>query len=157
MTVSPPMTAFQPQDPDFERRVRASFARQGAMTWLGARLLEVLPGACTVGLPYRAELTQQDGFFHAGIIATVADTAAGYAAFTLMPAEASVLSIEFKQNMMAPAVGDTLIARGLVDRAGRTITVVTAEVFVVADGIEKKVAKMQATMMCLQRSEPAQR
>jgi len=149
MTAPLSLTAFQPQDPHFEQRVRDDFARQTVMTYLGAALRAIAPGACEVALPYRPEMTQQDGFFHAGIIATVADTAAGYAAFSLMPADASVLSIEFKQNMMAPAVGDTLVARALVDRAGRTITVVSAEVFTVKDGMEKKVAKMQATMMCV--------
>lgn len=146
-------TGFKPADAGFEQRVRDNFARQRVMALLGAELAAVGPGTCTVSVSYRAELTQQDGFFHAGIIATVADTAAGYAAFSLMPADAAVLSIEFKQNMMAPAVGDTLIARALVDRPGRTVTVVTAEVFAVKDGVEKKVAKMQATMMCVRRVE----
>ena len=115
--------AFEPVDPQFVQRVRQSFTQQGAMSLIGARLTAVEPGACTIELPWRADLTQQDGFFHAGIVTTVADSAAGYAAFTLMPADARVLTVEFKLNLMAPARGPLLIARGTVRRAGRTLSV----------------------------------
>ena len=98
------------------------------MTHLGAVLADLAPGRCVIGLPWRPELTQQDGFFHAGAIATIADSAVGYAAFTLMPATARVLTVEFKLNLMAPARGDEALARGVVKRAGRTITVAQAEV-----------------------------
>src|SRR5688500_12604312 len=123
-----------PSDPDFAARVRDSFGRQGAMAHLGARLADVAPGACTIELPYRPELSQQDGFFHAGVITTIADSAAGYAAFTLMPAQARVLTVELKINLMAPAAGELAIARGMVQRAGRTLTVVQAEVEVAKGG-----------------------
>lgn len=140
---------FTPSDPDFERRTRASFARQGIMELLGARLTRVAPGGCEIELPYRPALSQQDGFFHAGSIATIADSAAGYAAFTLMPAGARVLSVEFKINLLAPAQGERAIARGLVHKAGRTLTTAQADVHVVRDGEEIRVALLLATMFCL--------
>ena len=136
-----------PPDPAFEARVRASFAKQAFMTTLGAEMTHVSPGRVTLRLPIRADLLQQHGFLHAGAIATVADSACGYAALTLMPADAAVLSIEFKVNMLAPAVGDAVIARAEVIRAGKTVMVCRADVFAVKGGEEKLVAAMQATMM----------
>jgi len=97
--------AFQPADPDFETRVRASFGRQGIMQLIGAELTRVEPGLATIELPYRATLTQQHGFFHAGMTSTIADSAAGYAAYSLFPAASSVLTVEFKINLVAPADG----------------------------------------------------
>lgn len=121
-------TAFEPADPDFARRTRESFARQGAMALLGASLGRVEPGRVEIALDFRAELSQQHGFFHAGVLATIADSAGGYAAFTLFPADAGVLTVEFKVNLMAPADGERIVAEGRVLRAGRTITVAQFDV-----------------------------
>ncbi|HET6229817.1 MAG TPA: PaaI family thioesterase [Longimicrobiaceae bacterium] len=140
---------FQPQDPAFEARVRDSFARQRVMETIGARLVRVAPGEVDIEMPYHADLSQQHGFLHAGIVSTVLDSACGYAAFSLMPADAAVLSIEFKTNLMAPARGELLIARAHVVRAGRTVTVCTADAFMVENGTEKHVATMLGTMMTL--------
>src|SRR5262249_42287659 len=125
------MTTFQPQDPDFEARVRASYARQQVMTTIGANLVAVAPGAVAMELPFRSDLTQQHGFLHAGIVTTIADSACGYAAFSLMPAKAAVLTVEYKVNLLAPAKGERLIARGRVLKPGRTLTVCAGDVFAV--------------------------
>jgi uncharacterized protein (TIGR00369 family) len=138
---------FTPKDPDFAARVRTSFADQRVMATIGAALTHVGPGEVDITLPFRDDLTQQDGFLHAGMLATVADSACGYAAYTLMPAAANVLSIEFKINMLAPAVGSSVVARARVLRAGRTITVCRADVFSLREGEEKLVASMVGTMM----------
>lgn len=113
---------------DFARRVKASFARQRIMRLLGARLRRVAAGAVEVELPARADLVQQHGFLHAGVLATIADSAGGYAAYTLMPPASSVLTIEFKLHLLRPAVGKRFVARGRVKRAGRNITVTELEV-----------------------------
>lgn len=136
-----------PPDPDFAARVRANFAKQKLMTTIGAVLETVEAGAVSIRLPFRDDLTQQHGFMHAGAIASVADSACGYAALSLMPADAGVLSIEFKVNMLSPAKGEWLVARGEVIRAGRTIMVCRADVVSVTAGEQKLVAAMQATMM----------
>ncbi len=141
------MGSFTPADPEFEARVRASFARQAMMTTLGATLERVAPGEVDVRLPFRADLTQQHGFLHAGAMTTVADSACGYAALTLMPAEAAVLTVEFKVNLMAPGKGESIVARGRVLRAGRTLTTCAGDVFAIAGGEEKLVLTMLATMM----------
>ncbi|CAA9301088.1 MAG: Thioesterase [uncultured Gemmatimonadetes bacterium] len=138
---------IEPQDPGFEARVRAGFQRQQVMATLGARLTRVAPGETEIELPFRAELAQQDGFLHAGIVTTILDSACGGAAFTLMPADAGVLSIEFKTNLLAPARGELLVARARVVRAGRTITVCQADGLMVDGGREVHVATMTATMM----------
>ncbi len=142
-----------PQDPAFEIRVRDSYARQRVMDTLGARLARVEAGEVEIELPYREDLTQQHGFLHAGIVTTVLDSACGYAAFSLMPADAAVLSIEFKTNLLAPARGELLRARGRVVRAGRTVTVCEAEGWMVEGGHEKHVATMLATIMTLRDRE----
>jgi uncharacterized protein (TIGR00369 family) len=142
---------MQPSDPDFERRVRASFDRQRLMQTIGAKVDAVAPGRVELRLPYREDLTQQHGFLHAGTIAAVADSACGYAALTLMPADAAVLSIEFKVNMLAPAMGEAIVARGEVIRAGRTVMVCRADVVSITNGAEKLVAAMQGTMMVVRR------
>jgi len=136
-----------PGDPNFEARVRASFEKQQLMTTIGAMLDRVEAGKVDIRLPFRADLTQQHGFLHAGTIAAVADSACGYAALSLMPADAGVLSIEFKVNMLAPAKGDAIVARGVVIRAGRTIMVCRADVVSITGRDEKLVAAMQGTMM----------
>jgi uncharacterized protein (TIGR00369 family) len=131
----------------FETRVRASFDKQKLMTTIGAKLEDVAAGTVAIRLPYRDDLTQQHGFLHAGTIAAIADSACGYAALTVMPADAAVLSIEFKVNMLAPAKGDGVVARAQVIRAGRTIVVTRADVYAITGTEEKLVAAMQGTMM----------
>ena len=135
------------RDPNFEARVRASFVKQKLMRTIGAVLEMVTAGAVDIRLPFREDLTQQHGFLHAGTIAAVADSACGYAALSLMPADAGVLSIEFKVNMLAPAKGEAIVARGEVIRAGRTIMVCRADVYSMIGAEEKLVAAMQGTMM----------
>lgn len=137
-------------DPDFANRVRDSFQRQEFMATLGATLDRIEPGAVDISLPIHAGLTQQDGFVHAGAVAAIADSACGYAAFTLMPVGAGVLAVEFKINLMAPAAGDSLIARGRVLRAGRTLTVCQADVVAVVAGVERTVAILTSTNMTMQ-------
>ena len=137
-------------DPDYEARVRESFGRQAFMATCGATIVSVRPGEVVLELPQRADLTQQHGSLHAGVIAAVADSACGYAAFTLMPRDHAVLSVEFKTNLLAPARGERFRATARVVRSGRTLTVCTAEVVAVAEGQETLVAVMQATMIGLQ-------
>jgi len=144
---------FTPQDPGFGPRVRASFAAQPAMAAIGARITRVAPGEVDVELPFRDDLTQQNGFIHAGMLAAVLDSACGYAAFSLMPAGAGVLSIEFKVNLLAPAVGERILVRGRVVRAGRTISVCTADAYAVRDGVERHVSTMTGTMMTMLNRE----
>jgi uncharacterized protein (TIGR00369 family) len=142
---------MKPVDDDYERRTRASFARQPAMATIGIAIEEVAPGQVVLSMPYRAELTQQHGFQHAGIVATGLDTACGYAAFTLMPADAGVLTIEFKVNLLAPARGPLLTFEGTVTKPGRTISVVDGRAWEsAAEGAERKlVATMTATLMTI--------
>ena len=140
---------FVARDTEFQSRVRESFSRQRVMLLLGASLAHVAPGEVDILLPFRPDLTQQDGFLHAGIIATIADSACGYAAHTLMERQTNVLSIEFKLNLLAPALGDTLVARARVLRAGRTITVCRADIVASCNGSEKLVATMLGTMMAV--------
>jgi uncharacterized protein (TIGR00369 family) len=141
---------LEPRDPRFAARVRESFEKQRVMHTLGARLVRVEPGEVDIELPFQDSLTQQHGFLHAGIVTTVLDSACGYAAFSLMPADAGVLSIEFKTNLLAPAAGERLIARARVVRGGRTITVCQADALMVAGGEERLVATMLGTMMTVQ-------
>ncbi|PIG97152.1 PaaI family thioesterase [Deinococcus sp. UR1] len=133
-----------------EARVRASFMRQGAMALLGATVAHVAPGEVDLHLPFRPELTQQHGLFHGGFIATLCDSACGYAALTVLPAGQEVVSVEFKLNFMAPARGEHVVARGRVIRSGRTLTVCQGEVLVTEGGQERTVATMLATMMAVQ-------
>lgn len=144
------MATFQPGDPAYESRVRASFARQSMMTVLGASLERVAPGEVDIRLPFRADLTQQHGFLHAGVTTTIADSACGYAALSLMPPGAAVLTVEFKVNLMAPAAGQVFVARGRVLKAGRTLTTCAGDVFAVDGGEEKHVLAMLGTIMTLQ-------
>jgi uncharacterized protein (TIGR00369 family) len=142
--------ATTPPDPDFAARIRRSFGRQRLMATLGATLDRVAPGEVVIALPFREELTQQHGFLHAGAVTSVADTACGYAALTLMPAGAAVLTVEFKVNLLAPAAGERFVARARVARAGRTLTVCTGEVAALLGGGEKPVALITATLMAVQ-------
>jgi uncharacterized protein (TIGR00369 family) len=144
------VTARTPKDPDFEFRVRQSFDRQRFMATIGASLIRVEPGEVDLELTPREELTQQHGFLHAGVLASAADSACGYAALSLMPPGAAVLSIEFKINMLAPAAGERIVARGRVIRAGKTITVCWGEVVAHSANEEKLVATMVATMMTVE-------
>ena len=141
------MKDFTATDPDFAERVRKSFDAQGIMDHIGATLTLIGPGVCEIELPYSDAVSQQHGFFHGGVIGTIADSAGGYAAFGLMDAEDGILTVEYKLNLMAPADGDLLVARGQVVRAGRTLTVARAEVGVVKNGVEVACAAMQQTLM----------
>ena len=141
---------MNPANPDFERAVRESFVEQRVMRLIGAELSTVASGLVEISLPFRPDLTQQDGFLHAGVITTIADSAAGYAAYTMMPAGSRVLSVEFKVNLMRPARGETFVARAEVVKSGRTLSVVRADVFAInGAGDKEMVATMQGTMMCL--------
>jgi uncharacterized protein (TIGR00369 family) len=134
-------------DPNFDARVRASFAKQAFMATIGAGIAELAAGRVSLRMPVRDDLTQQHGFVHAGAIASLADSACGYAALSLMPADVAVLSVEFKVNMLSPAKGDAIIARAEVIRPGKTIMVCRADVFAISGTDEKLVAAMQGTMM----------
>jgi len=136
-------------EPDIESRVRASFGKQRFMATIGATIERVAPGEVDIALAFDEAVTQQHGFVHAGALATVADSACGYAALSMMPGDAAVMSVEFKINMLAPAEGPRLVARGRVVRSGRTLTVCRADVFSVKPDGEKLVATMQGTMMAV--------
>jgi uncharacterized protein (TIGR00369 family) len=137
-------------DPGTQQRIRESISRQTLLTTLGISVAELVPGRVVLELPYRADLCQQNGYIHAGAITTLADSACGYAAATLMPPDRDVLTVEFKVNLLAPARGERFRATGQVVRAGRTLTVCSAEVVAWADGSDPKpVALMQATMMAV--------
>jgi uncharacterized protein (TIGR00369 family) len=141
--------SFEPRDPAWETKVRTSFSRQPLMPFIGAELTGLDPGWCEIRLPYRPELTQQHGFFHAGIIATVVDNAGGYAGFSLMPTGASVLSVEFKLNLLAPGDGELLIAEGWVVKAGKTLVIARGEAYVLKGGTTTHCATMQQTLMTM--------
>jgi uncharacterized protein (TIGR00369 family) len=143
------MARFNPQDESFEARVRTSFARQTAMATLGIEIADIKAGEIELRMPYSAAYAQQHGFIHAGIITTALDTACGYAAFSLMPDDAAVLTIEFKTNLIAPARGDHFLFRARVLKPGRTISVCDAQAFAVEGGNEKLVATMTGTLMAL--------
>jgi len=140
---------FQPKDPAFAARVRESFQRQNAMNHIGARLRAVGPGWTEVELPHRDELTQQKGFLHGGIIGMIADNACGYAAYSLMPANASPLTVEYKINILAPGRGSMYVAEGVVLKSGRTLTVTRAEVYAKTASGRVHVASMQQTVLTL--------
>ena len=147
---SPPRSmTFAPLDPNYEAKVRDSFTRQPFMEYIGAELVELKPGYCEIHLGYKKELTQQHGFFHAGIIGTLSDNAGGYAAFSLLPADSSILTVEFKLNLLNPGDGDQLISRAQVVRSGRTLTICHSEVSVVKEGVEKLCATALMTLMAL--------
>lgn len=142
-------TGFQPLNPGFEARVRDSFARQPFMALLGARLTSVSPGHVEIELEARRDLTQQHGLIHGGVLASIADSAAGYAAFSLMPAEATVLTVEYKLNILRPGRGEAMIARGRVVKPGRSLFVVQADVFARAQGREEMAVTSLQTLMRL--------
>jgi uncharacterized protein (TIGR00369 family) len=143
------MPGFEPRNPAYAARVQASFERQNVMALLGAKLIRLAPGECEIHLPFRPELTQQHGYFHGGIIGTIADSAGGYAAFTLMPPDSSVLTVEYKMNLLAPGDGDLLIARGRVLKSGRTLVVAQVDAFVRKEGREALCATLLETLMTM--------
>lgn len=145
----PEAMRFVPSDPAYAQRVRESYARQKVMALIGAELSAVEPGVCEIRLPYRADLTQQHGFFHAGVVATIVDSAGGYAGYTLMPADSSVLTVEYKLNLLAPGDGDLLIARGEVVKPGRNLVICRGEVYAVKEGRRAHCASMQQTLMTM--------
>jgi uncharacterized protein (TIGR00369 family) len=140
---------FTPRTQEWDTRVRESFARQGFMAHLGAELVEVSPGRVVIEAAFGPQLTQQHGFFHAGVSGALADSAGGYAGYTLFPADSSVLTIEYKLNLVSPAQGDRLRAVGQVVRSGRTITFCELQVFARRDGEWHACATGQQTLMCL--------
>ena len=133
----------------FEERVRQSFERQGAMALIGARLVELRAGYCALGLTPRPETCQQHGYVHAGILATLVDSAGGYAGYTLFPADSSVLTVEFKLNLLAPAQGERIVAEGFVVKSGRTLTITRGDVYAERNGARTLVAIMQQTLMVM--------
>jgi uncharacterized protein (TIGR00369 family) len=143
--------SHQPLNPSFQEEVTQSFAQQSIMDHIGARLTRVEPGIVEITLAYRPDITQQHGFIHAGVLATIADSACGYAAYSLMPPGAEVLSVEFKINMLRPAKGDSFRALAEVIKSGRTLTVVNANVFALSAAKEELVATMLGTMICLMK------
>ncbi|MFC5477544.1 PaaI family thioesterase [Massilia suwonensis] len=140
-------------DPDIAQRVRASFARQNAMRLIGARLEVVGHGRTEIHLPHAPELEQQHGFIHGGVVGMIADSAAGYAAMSVAAPGTSVLTVEYKMNLMAPADGERLVARGKVVRPGRTLIVTQAEVFALKGDKETLCALMQQTIMVMHGKE----
>jgi len=145
--MNPP--SFEPRNPDFDARVRESFARQAAMRTLGATLAVVKPGQVEITLPWAEPLTQQHGFLHAGMVATALDSACGYAGFSLMAADAAVLTIEFKINLLAPAQGQSFRMVGTVVKPGRTVTVCEGHAYAIDGEQEKLVATMGCTLMAV--------
>ena len=145
MTASP----FVAKDPAYALRVRASFARQGAMTLIGAAMTELAPGYCAIAIQPHPEILQQHGYVHAGIVATLVDSAGGFAGFTLFPSDSSVLTVEFKLNLLAPATGDRLVAEGFVVKPGRTLVITRGEVHAEKGGQRTLVAMMQQTLIVM--------
>ena len=139
----------RPPNPAFETDVRTSFARQKVMEAIGAEIAQIAPGEVSIEMPFREDLTQQDGFLHAGVLAAILDSACGYAAMTLVPAGSRVLTVEFKASFLAPARGERFEARAIVKKTGRTLTTSQADAYAVADGRETLVATMLATIMTL--------
>lgn len=138
---------FTPRDPDFDARVRASFARQRLMLTIGARLGRVAPGEVDIDMPFGAELTQQDGYLHAGVVTALVDSACGYSALSLAAPGLEVLTVEYKVNFLTPALGERFVARGRVVRSGTTISVCSGEVVAVTGSTVKDIAVMLATIM----------
>jgi uncharacterized protein (TIGR00369 family) len=143
------MTHFEPKDPNFAERVRASFGRQKVMATLGITIDELRAGEIVLRMPYHPLYTQQHGFMHAGIISTALDSSCGYAAYSLMSDDAAVLTVEFKTNLLAPAEGEFFIFRGHVIKSGRTLTLCDSQAFAIRNGSEKLIATMTGTLMAL--------
>ena len=143
------MPSFEPKDPNFRERVAASFQRQAVMHTLGIEIARLEPGEIELTMPYAQRFTQQHGFVHAGIITTALDSACGYAAFSLMPADAAVLTVEFKTNLLAAAKGERFVFRGKVIKPGRTLTICDASAFAIDASAERLIATMTGTLMAL--------
>ena len=140
---------MEPRDPLWESKVRESFTRQGIMGLIGAEMTTLAPGRCVIQLPFRPDLTQQNGFFHAGVTSTIVDSAGGYAGYTLMPPDTDVLTIEFKLNLLAPADGELLVAEGLVLKPGKNLIIARGEVYALKNGVTTHCATMQQTLMTM--------
>jgi uncharacterized protein (TIGR00369 family) len=140
---------FKPKNPDYRAVAAATFDRQQAMRTLGIAIARLEAGEVDLAMPYSAAWTQQNGFVHAGIIAAGLDNACGIAAFTLMPANSDILTVEFKTNLLAPAKGDRFVFRARVVKPGRTLTVCEAQAFAEQDGTENLIATMTGTLMAL--------
>lgn len=153
LTYNSALSNFVPRDPAFQARIQTSFDKQGLMMSLGASIVHIAPGMVEIALPARPAVSQQHGFVHAGAIAAIADTAAGYAALSLMPPGVGVLTAEFKINLVAPAKGDRVLAKARVIKAGRTLTLSQTEVFSETAGQEKLVALLTATLMTIEGRE----
>jgi uncharacterized protein (TIGR00369 family) len=152
MTVQSPAaeTRHSPKNPDYDQSVRSSFSRQKVMQTLGVQINSLSPGRIELEMPFDAAFTQQHGFLHAGIVTTALDSACGYAAYSLMPLQASVLTVEFKTNLMSPAQGERFLFRAGVLKAGRTLIISEGKAWAVRDGQEKLIAAMTATLMAVQ-------
>ena len=144
------MTRFEPRDPHWEERIRASFARQGFMEHLGVEIGHLSPGETDLVLPFRQELMQQHDYFHGGATASIADSAAGYAALSLFPAGIGVLTAEFKINLLNPAMGERLVARGRVIKPGRSLTVSRSDVYALENDQETHIATALVTLMSIE-------
>lgn len=142
------MDEFRVSNPDFIQIVKMSFSKQGLMRHLGSTIDVIEPGHVSITMPFSDDLTQQHDYYHAGSLTSIVDSACGYAALTLMPPNTEVLTIEFKVNFVAPAIGDRVVAHGRVVKPGSTVTVCQGEVVAIQDGSEKLCALMQATMLC---------
>lgn len=142
---------FKIKDQDFAARVKDSFEKQQFMHFINSKLIKTEPGFCEIHLPYNINLTQHHAFFHAGVIGAIADNAAGYAAFSLMDKNSSVLTVEFKLNLLSPADGELLIGRANVLKYGKTLTICRSDMFIVKDGVEKLCAAAQSTLIELQK------
>ena len=149
------MPHFEPKNPEFRVIATDTFERQRAMHTLGISIARMEPGEVDLAMAYSPELTQQNGFVHAGVITAALDSACGIAAFTLMPAGTDILTVEFKTNLLAPAKGERFAFRAAVVKPGRTLTICEARAYAVHDGVETLIATMSATMMALPRREPA--
>src|ERR1044072_5847914 len=139
----------QPRNPSFAEEIRQSFSKQTIMSLIGAELSRVEPGVIEITLPYRADLAQHHGFLHAGVVTTIADSACGYAAYSLMPPKSEVLSVEFKVNLLRPAKGEVFLAAAEVIKSGKTLTVARADVFGIEEGRRELIATMLGTMIGL--------
>ncbi len=151
----PSASSFTPKNPDFRKVAAGTFERQQAMRTLGIFIARLEPGEVDLAMDYSADLTQQNGFVHAGVITAGLDTACGIAAFTLMPAGVDILTVEFKTNLLAPASGERFLFRATVVKPGRTLTVCEARAFALRDGREHLIATMTGTLMAMLRREPA--
>ncbi|NIP43676.1 MAG: PaaI family thioesterase [candidate division Zixibacteria bacterium] len=147
------MQEYEPQNKEFEKTIRESFAKQNLMQAFGAKLISITPGAATIELPYRDDLTQQHGYLHAGVITAIIDSACGYAALSLMPQDMEVMSAEYKINLLSPADGEKLVARGTVLKPGRKLYVVRGDAYSARDGKEKHVAAFQGTMVAVRKKD----